>query len=444
MKYFGTDGIRAVAGEFPLTRDFVRQLGRAAVLEIAKTVSEDVKKEVLIAMDGRESGPELLQWLSDGIVSAGYTPVSLGVAPTPAVSYLVRKENCAFGAVISASHNPAEFNGIKFFDNSGRKLDETMEEKVECALAPAEFQTAAVKENAALVNDYVDFLASSVKTNFKGKKIVLDCANGATYKTAPALFERLGAEVILMNAVPDGQNINKDAGALYPGKMQEAVKQNNAFAGFSFDGDGDRVIAADSLGRDLDGDVIISSSALLLKERGLLKNNTAVLTIMANLSVINFLKDRGFNVPLTGVGDKYVSQEMEKNGYVLGGETSGHIIMSLFSPTGDGVLAAAQFLAMTLEDGKDFIYFKDLWKPYPSKLTAVRVAKKVPLEEMPRYTALIEKIEADFNGKGRVVARYSGTEPKFRILVEGEDAVAVETASKILEEEFKKEIELCS
>lgn len=445
MKYFGTDGIRAVAGEYPLTKDFVQALGFAAVEEIKKNLPPGKSKTVLLGCDGRESGPELMQWLADGIKSAGFEAVSLSIIPTPAVSYLTVRESCAFGAVISASHNPAEFNGIKFFDCDGKKLPETVEEQIEntlLALPKAEYATAEFSENLSFREDYISFLVSTAKTRFDGKKIVLDCANGAAYKIAEEVFTRLGAKVVLMGANPNGKNINEGVGALYTAHMQELVGENHAFCGFSFDGDADRVIAADADGRQLDGDFIICACALMLKARALLKNNTVVLTVMANLGVINFLKEQGIKVVLTGVGDKYVSEEMEKSDYTLGGETSGHIIFRNFSPTGDGVLAAVQFLTMALEDGKDFVYFKDLWSQYPSKLTAVWVEKKIPLDDLPEYKKFIERVEASFNGKGRVVARYSGTEPKFRILVEGEDADDVEAASKALEKEFKKAVKI--
>ncbi len=443
MKYFGTDGVRAVAGQYPLVQDFVESLGFAAVKEIERTLAPGVRKTVLIGQDGRESGPRLMQYLANGIKAAGFEVISLGIVPTPAVSYLVQRENCAFGAVISASHNPAEFNGIKFFCAEGKKLPESMEEKVEntlLSLPKQVYASAQITENPAYKEDYISFLVYSVKTKFTGKKIVLDCAHGATYLVAGEVFKRLGADVILTGNTPNGKNINEGCGALFTSSMQELVKKENAFAGFSFDGDGDRLIASDSKGRQLDGDYIISACALMLKERGLLKKDSVVLTIMANLAVINFLKERGLNVPLTGVGDKYVSEEMEKNDYVLGGETSGHIIFRNFSPTGDGILAAVQFLAMAIEDGKDFVFFKDMWHSYPSKLTAVKVDKKIPLDDMPAYKQVIADIEKDFGGKGRVVVRYSGTEPKFRILVEGEDSYKVDFASKKLEEEFKKEI----
>lgn len=443
-KYFGTDGVRAVAGQPPLVQEFVEKLGQAAALWAGAHLAPGVKPVVIMAEDSRESGPLLMQWLVNGFKKGGLEAVSIGIAPTPAVSYLLREENAVLGAVISASHNPAEFNGIKFFDHTGRKLTEEKESEIENILdsLPAEnYETAEIKTDKNLLEKYVDFVVSTVPANiFKDKKIALDCANGAEYKTAPSVFAKLGARTVLMAVEPNGKNINDGVGALHTAKMQELVVKENAYGGLSFDGDGDRVIAADEKGRALDGDNIISASALILAKQNKLKSNNVVMTVMANLACINFLKSSGINAALTGVGDKYVSEEMEKLDAVLGGETSGHIIFRSFLPTGDGLLSAVQFLALAVEEEKPLSFFKDMWTAYPALLTAVKVTEKVPLDKLSGFTQLLKQFEKEFCGKGRIFARYSGTEPKMRLLVEGEDEEKVSLYSRELEEKFKEEI----
>ena len=334
-KYFGTDGIRAIAGEFPLVDDFIYKLGYVSLRELQNYRKDThLKPQVIIAQDSRISGPSILNALEKGIRASGVNVISIGVSPTPSVAYLVKQTGSLCGVVISASHNPAEFNGIKFFTNQGTKLPEELENKIEQALEnvgviPAPTGTFTVQEE--LVKQYEQFLMSTVDASLlKGTKVVLDCANGASSKVAVNVFSGLGMDVTVTAAKPDGTNINKNVGALHTQFMQELTVKENAFIGFSFDGDADRVIASDEKGRQLDGDNIIASSALCMKEQGLLNHNQAVLTIMANLGCINYLKENGVNVKLTGVGDKYVSEALEKEGLSIGGETSGHIIFSHF------------------------------------------------------------------------------------------------------------------
>ncbi|WP_428897522.1 phosphoglucosamine mutase [Parelusimicrobium proximum] len=442
-KYFGTDGIRAVAGEFPLTKEFIEKLGYAAVKEISKTITQDLSKTVIIGEDTRQSGRDIAQYLTNGIKAAGFNVVNAGVLPTPAVSFLVQKNKAAFGAVISASHNPAEFNGIKFFDHTGKKLPETIENKVEESIESSDFPVFKTESfehgEKALEREYIDFLKSTVPADiFKGKKIVLDCANGATYSAAPEVFKELGAEISVIGNTPDGLNINKDIGALHTEKMQALTKSSQADIGFSFDGDGDRVIASDGLGRQLDGDNIISACAVMLKKLGRLNNNGVVMTIMANLAVINFLKEQNITEELTKVGDKYVAEAMVEKNFIIGGETSGHIILNEFEPTGDGMLAAIQLLALACETNTEINSLKDMWHKYPAKLTAIRASEKIPLDTLPSFTDLIKELEADFGNDGRIVIRYSGTEPVLRILVEGKDEQKVAAASEKLGAKFKE------
>lgn len=446
-KYFGTDGVRAVAGEFPLVDGFIQKLGYAALKQLQKYAqSGHLKPQVIIAQDSRASGPAILAALEKGIRASGANVVSVGIAPTPAVAYLVKQTGSLCGVVISASHNPAEFNGIKFFTNAGTKLPEELENSIEAEIesltsVPAPKGTFSTDES--LIKLYEQFLISTVNADLlKGTKVVLDCANGASYKVAVNVFAGLGMNVTVTAAKPDGANINKNVGALHTEFMRSLTVKENAFVGFSFDGDADRVIASDEKGRQLDGDNIIASSALCMKESGRLRGNKAVLTIMANLGCINYLKEHGVEVELTTVGDKYVSEALEKGGLSIGGETSGHIIFREFANTGDGILSALQFLQFVKRSGKPVSWFFDQWTRYPSKLKAVAVTQKPPLESLAGFLPEVAEIEKQMNGKGRVIVRYSGTEPKLRILVEGEEEKLVDRVMTEVETLYRQKTEV--
>ncbi|MGN1057986.1 MAG: phosphoglucosamine mutase [Candidatus Avelusimicrobium sp.] len=446
-KYFGTDGVRAVAGEFPLVDDFIQKLGYAALKQLQKYAqSGHLKPQVIIAQDSRASGPAILAALEKGIRASGANVISVGIAPTPAVAYLVKQTGSLCGVVISASHNPAEFNGIKFFTNTGTKLPEELENSIEAEIesltsVPAPRGTFSTDES--LVKLYERFLMSTVDADLlKGTKVVLDCANGASYKVAVNVFAGLGMNVTVTAAKPDGTNINKNVGALHTEFMRSLTVKENAFVGFSFDGDADRVMASDEKGRQLDGDNIIASSALCMKESGRLRGNKAVLTIMANLGCINYLKEHGVEVELTTVGDKYVSEALEKGGLSIGGETSGHIIFREFANTGDGILSALQFLQFVKRSGQPVSWFFDQWTRYPSKLKAVAVTQKPPLESLAGFLPEVAEIEKRMNGKGRVIVRYSGTEPKLRILVEGEEEKLVDRVMTEVETLYRQKTEV--
>ncbi len=446
-KYFGTDGIRAVAGQFPLVDDFIIKLGYVALRELQQTQpTSHLKPQVIIAQDSRISGPQILTALEKGIRASGANVISIGVSPTPSVAYLVKKTGSLCGIVISASHNPAEFNGIKFFTNHGTKLPEELENTIEAkvdALTSIPAPTGTFIEDTSLVKQYEQFLMSTVDGDLlRGTKVVLDCANGASYKVAANVFAGLGMHVTVTGAKPDGTNINKNIGALHTDFMQRLTVQEKAFAGFSFDGDADRVIASDEQGRQLDGDNIIASSALCMKKEGTLAHNKAVLTIMANLGCINYLKENGVDVELTTVGDKYVSEALEKGNLSIGGETSGHIIFRQFANTGDGILSALQFLQYVKKSGKPTSWFLDQWQKYPSKLKAVPVTSKPPLETLDGFLPAVSQIERTMNGKGRVVVRYSGTEPKLRILVEGQEEAMVNRVLSEVEKLYQQKTEV--
>lgn len=446
-KYFGTDGIRAVAGKFPLVDDFITKLGYVALRELqAQPSSVHLKPQVIIAQDSRASGPQILKALARGIQASGVNVISIGISPTPSVAYLVKQTGSLCGIVISASHNPAEFNGIKFFTNHGSKLPEELENQIEAQvdnLQAIPAATGTFTEDISLVKQYEKFLMSTVDADLlKGTKVVLDCANGASYKVAANVFAGLGMQVTVTGAKPDGTNINKDIGALHTGFMQRLTVREHAFAGFSFDGDADRVIASDEQGRQLDGDNIISSAALCMKQAGTLNHNKAVLTIMANLGCINYLKEHGVDVKLTTVGDKYVAQALEQEDLSIGGETSGHIIFRRFSNTGDGILSALQFLQFVKKSGKPMSWFLDQWQKYPSKLKAVAVTSKPPLESLDGFLPELAQIEQTMHGKGRVVVRYSGTEPKLRILVEGKEEEMVNRVLAEVEKLYQQKTEV--
>ena len=446
-KYFGTDGIRAIAGQFPLVDDFITKLGYVALNELKTyAAAEHLKPQVIVAQDSRQSGPQILDALQKGIRASGINVISLGISTTPSVAYLVKKTGSLCGVVISASHNPAEFNGIKFFTNHGTKLPEALENAIEQKIETLPAVPPAVgtfTEDPSLIKHYEEFLMSTVDADLlKGTKVVLDCANGASYKIAPHVFAGLGMQVTVTGAKPDGTNINKDIGALHTGFMQRLTAGEQAYMGFSFDGDADRVIASDEKGRQLDGDNIIASSALCMKQAGTLRQNKAVLTVMANLGCINYLKGNGVDVTLTTVGDKYVSEALEKENLSIGGETSGHIIFRDYANTGDGILSALQFLQFVKKSGKPASWFLDQWQKYPSKLKAVAVTSKPPLESLEGFLPGVAKIEKTMDGKGRVVVRYSGTEPKLRILVEGQEEEMVNRVLNEVEKLYQQKTEV--
>ncbi len=445
-KYFGTDGVRAVAGQFPLTEDFIKKLGYCALEVLGPYAGKKhLKKQVVIARDTRLSGPSILQSLSEGIRAAGADVLDMGISPTPSVAAAVKQTACLCGIVISASHNPPEFNGIKFFSAVGTKLPEEIENKIEqiienTAAVPAPVGT--YRTAPELVEGYKQFLMSTVdRTLLAGTRVVLDCANGAAYQIAPDVFRSLGMNVTVMADANDGAVINAGVGALHTEKMQELTRRTEAYAGFSFDGDADRVIASDEKGRQLDGEYIIAASALALKEQGLLPANKAVMTVMANLGCINYLKDSGVAVELTPVGDKYVAQSLAREGLAVGGETSGHIIFPHYSNTGDGILSALQFLQFAKRSGLPMSAFAATWEKYPCELRALKVAQKPALESLPGFLEGIRALEDKLGGKGRVFVRYSGTEPKLRILVEGADAALVAQTAEAAETLYRSKTE---
>ena len=426
-KYFGTDGVRGVANT-ELTCDLAYKLGRAGGYVLAQG---DHRVKVIVGKDTRISGDMLEASLIAGLMSVGCDVITVGVVPTPAVAYLTKKYNADCGVVISASHNPVEYNGIKFFNKDGYKLDDELElkieeyidniEKVDCHPIGKEVGRKLHKHDAQ--RDYVDYLKSIINVDFKGLKVVLDCANGASYKVAPLVFEELGANVIAINNEPDGNNINDKCGSTHPEKLQEAVIKHNANLGLAYDGDADRLIAVDENGQIVDGDHIMILSAIHLKQKNQLAQDTLVVTVMSNLGLTIAAKEHGINLATTSVGDRYVLEEMKKSGYSLGGEQSGHMIFLDYITTGDGVLSSLVLSRIVLEEGKTLSQLASVMTQYPQVLVNARIKNenKNRYMEYDEIRSEIERIEALLDGYGRVLIRPSGTEPLVRVMLEGKE-----------------------
>jgi len=442
---FGTDGIRGIPWDYPFTPDFITKIGYAAAQVLPKYKTRGAgKPTVLVGMDSRGSGKLIKKYLMAGLGASKFKVVDLGIMPTPAVAYLVKREKADFGIVISASHNPPEFNGIKFFCSRGLKLSDAIENKIERLLLgkkPLAFRPAAPhKVKKDFLADYEDFIKSTLPPGFslKGIKILLDCAHGAAYKTAPRIFRDLGATVKVIGNKPDGKNINVGCGALHTDKMAKAAADWGAFCGISFDGDADRCMFADEKGGALDGDDLVSIVAPYLKAKGRLTNNGVSLTFMSNFGLIKYLESNGISVAQVPVGDKNVTDAMEKGDLKLGGETSGHIIFREFAPTGDGVLTAVQTLAAVLDMGRPFSWFRRHWKRYPQVLEKVKVAGKPAFKDVAGFQAKLSKFEGELKGNGRIFIRYSGTEPLLRLLVEGESRPKIKAIADELLAHYRK------
>lgn len=424
-RLFGTDGVRGVPGREPLTPRTVTALGYHAALALAARAGV-TRGTIALGRDTRGSGPALARQLARGFAAAGARMLDLGVIPTPGVSYLTPRLGAFAGVVVSASHNPASDNGIKFFDEGGFKMPPELEREVETAVAagrPVPTRAAAVDDARFQARRYVDFLRSSFPAtrDLDGVRLVVDCANGAAAAFAPALFEALGAQVFAIGVKPDGRNINAGCGALATDAMGREVRRRRAHAGVAFDGDADRALVCDEDGALLDGDAVIGAAAVRLLSRGALKGGKVVLTVMSNYGLIRFLNERGVEVVTVPVGDKHVTEAIERQGLSLGGENSGHVVFRDFAPTGDGILTALQTLAAWRESGRPMSALRRLYAPTPQTLRALRVAAKPPLEGLSRTQAEIARASGLLSGRGRVFVRYSGTEPVLRVLVEGPD-----------------------
>jgi phosphoglucosamine mutase len=422
---FGTDGIRGIAGQWPLTKAHIRQLGAVA----ARTYRDHTRTKhpvFLMGRDTRSSGDWIARAFSEGSSAEGARLVDLGVVSTPSIACLVPRLKASGGVMISASHNPADFNGIKLFNSRGRKCPDAWERQMEAAIA--DFPHVAttkvapkVKKNPKLLEKYLQFLKATLPPRFslKGMTLVVDCSNGSLSKIAPTFLRRLGARVFTVGATPNGRNINANVGSQHPQKMQDLVRRKKAHGGLAFDGDADRIMLCDEQGRLLDGDYVLACAARVLQLEKKLRGNTVVITVMANLGLLKALESWGIQVEATPVGDRFVSECLERRDGMIGGEQSGHIIFHDHLPTGDGLLTGLQILAMLRRQGKPFSWVYSLMQKYPQVLLNVHVKEKKPIDQCPELKKSIAAAEHALADQGRVVVRYSGTEPLLRIMMEG-------------------------
>lgn len=414
-KYFGTDGVRGRYGAAVINEDFAARLGQAAALWLPR------KARVLIGRDTRVSGVSLAAAVAAGLQAGGAEPVSLGIVPTPAVARAVLTSGAAFGVVITASHNPAADNGIKFFGGGGRKLTDAQEEEIEVLLRKNVSTVDSMP--VATLDARSDYIAAAQALlpagALRGWRIVLDTANGATCRTSPAVLQALGAEVIGIGDAPDGSNINESVGSEHPAQLAARVRSSGARLGIAHDGDGDRCVLCDERGHVLDGDEILTILATHALARGALAKQTLVVTVQSNLGVDAAIGAAGGRVLRTAVGDRYVIERMRAEGATLGGESSGHIVCSEISPTGDGLVAALKVIEVMLATGRPLSVLRGALKKFPQLTAALTVREKRPLESLPRLAAAIRALEGELGALGRVLVRYSGTEAKLRLLVEG-------------------------
>ncbi len=425
---FGTDGIRGVANIEPMTCETALKLGRAAGHIFQK---DDRRHRILIGKDTRLSGYMIESALVAGICSMGVDALLVGPMPTPAVALITRSLRADAGVVISASHNTYEDNGIKFFSRDGFKLPDDVEARMELLISSGEIDdirpTARDVGKAFRIDDavgrYIEFVKGSIPKGmtFDGMRVVVDCANGATYKVAPSVLSELGAEVIALNVKPDGTNINKNCGSVNPEQMCAEIKNQSADMGMAFDGDADRVILADANGSCVDGDQIMAMCAIDMMKEGHLAQNTLVTTVMSNVGLDKAIKGAGGKIVRTQVGDRYVVEEMLRGKYSVGGEQSGHIVFLDYNTTGDGMITALQVLALMQKTGKPLEELAACMTRFPQKLINVTVKRKEPLEDIPRVIEAISLVKEKLGESGRILVRYSGTEPLARVMVEGED-----------------------
>jgi len=442
---FGTDGIRGEAGRFPLDAATVNTIGSSLARHLAETIKEPT---IVIGRDTRESGEWLEQALIAGATQAGVKCLSAGVITTPGVAYLTRKLQASAGVVISASHNPYQDNGIKIFAPSGQKIDDALERQIESDIErgfQADFKSGLQSPPtaaASLPNDYLRFLTEEIGSglSLRGLTIVVDCANGASTDFAPKLFETLGARVIAINNKPDGRNINLNSGSLHIDSLIETVTKEKADLGVAFDGDADRSLFVDEKGGFVDGDATLWVLANYLRAHGRLQDDTVVATVMSNIGLEIALRAVGLRLVRTDVGDKYVLDELLRLGASLGGEQSGHIIMPVVSLAGDGMITALFLLRALREADKPLTQVTAGFQQYPQILVNVRVREKVPFADLPAVQTEVKDVEERLSHKGRLLLRYSGTEPLARVMIEGESQFEIEGYAERIAEAIKRAI----
>lgn len=447
-KYFGTDGIRGEANK-DLTIDLVTDLGLALGYYFKKMNKKTSKPRIILGTDTRISGYMIRSALSAGLTSMGVHIDFVGVLPTPGVSYLTRHLKADAGIMISASHNPVKDNGIKIFSSNGYKLPDKVEEEIEKLM---ENRDELIKHQVLGddlgrfkyveddMREYLSFLESTLKTDFKDLKIVIDTANGAAYRVAPKIFHRLKADVTVINNIPNGKNINVNCGSTHPELLQEVVKVYKADLGLAYDGDADRLIAVDDKGNIIDGDLIISIIAKNFHKKGILNSNKVVTTVQSNMGFEKDLDKNGIGLIRANVGDRYVLEKMKEHGLNLGGEQSGHIIMLDYNTTGDGVLSSMQLVAAIKESGKKLSELVSDIKLWPQKLVNTEVSKdkKQTWAENKELIDFIKAKEKEIEGKGRILVRASGTEPLIRVMVEAETQEIVDNYTEVLVDKVKE------
>ncbi len=442
-KLFGTDGIRGKANSPPMTPELMLSLGKA----IAEHFSNGSSPKIVIGKDTRVSGYMLETALTSGLVSRGATVLLVGPIPTPAISHLTRSFNADAGIMISASHNPAEDNGIKIFDSKGYKLADEEEQSIESIIFSkemAEGMNGKKIGKAFRVDDargrYVEYAKATIgDSSLEGIKVVVDCANGAAYKVCPDIFSELGAEVVAINNSPDGHNINRNCGALHIAGLSKKVVSEKADLGIALDGDADRLVVVDSNGKQVDGDCLVAALVMGMKEKGRLSKGAIVSTVMSNHSFEEHMAQNGIKVLRAKVGDRYVIEEMRKGGFNFGAEQSGHIIFGDHSTTGDGIISALQLMRLMKEKGKSVSKLCSVFKPYPQVLLNLEVREKRPLESLEKAQHAISAAEKSLKGKGRVLVRYSGTENIARVMVEGRNRRRVKTLAHKIARAVKSE-----
>ncbi len=443
-KIFGTDGVRGVANEPPMTVEMAVAIGQG----VASVLTDgDHRRKVILGKDTRLSGYMFENALVAGLCSMGRDVLVVGPLPTPALAFLTRNMRCAAGIVISASHNPYQDNGIKLFGHDGYKLPDAVEEQIEeytwDALAgggrfprPAQGRVGRARRIDDALGRYIVFLKNSfpVEYTLDGLTIAMDCAHGATYRVAPAVFSELGARLEVMGDKPDGTNINDGVGALHPEGLAALVKKSDADLGLAFDGDGDRLIMVDENGEVVDGDQIMALCADHMMTSGRLNHATLVATVMSNLGLELCLRERGIRMLRTKVGDRYVVEAMRRGGYNLGGEQSGHILFLDHNTTGDGIASALQVLSVMVQTGKPLSELKSIMTRLPQVLINLPVKRKPPIAEMPRLVKVMKAQEERLGETGRLLLRYSGTEPKLRIMVEAADQALMDQVAQELKQ----------
>ncbi len=428
-RIFGTDGARGIANS-ELTCELAMQIGRAAAMVLLENTNGK-KPRVLIGKDTRASSDMLENAISAGLCSVGADVLLLGVVPTPAVAHLVREYEYDAGVMISASHNPCEYNGIKIFQSNGYKLPDKLEDEIEQIILDDISQppvaiggdVGRVTRSKTAVADYIEHLLSATNMSFNGYKIAIDCANGSSSVSAKEVFTRLGAQCVIINSNPDGVNINRDCGSTHMEQLQKCVVENGCDFGFAFDGDADRMLAVDHTGTVVDGDRTIAVCAKHMKALGKLSKDTAVVTVMSNMGFFKFCEKNGIKCEKAKVGDRYVLENMHTNGYSIGGEQSGHIIFLQYATTGDGQLSAIQLMSVIKDTGKTLKELADEMEIYPQVLINVTVSNygKVRFDKDKEIKNAIKSAENELGADGRILVRVSGTEPLVRVMLEGKD-----------------------